>query len=57
MSLRGLPQAETMTKGAVQLRPDDPEAWHWYAHALWPQSWEDSERIISAIQPYLANQA
>ena len=57
MSLRGLPQVEKITRGAVQLRPDDPEAWHWYAHALWVTSWEDAEKIISLIQPYLANQA
>ena len=57
MSLRGLPNAKKVTMGAVQLRPDDPESWHWYAHALWQESWEDSEKIISAIQPYLANQA
>ncbi|NIM63516.1 MAG: hypothetical protein GTO30_18300 [Acidobacteria bacterium] len=57
MALRGLPQKELITKGAVQLRPDDPEAWHWFAHAHWGETGEDAERIISKIQPYLANQA
>jgi len=57
MALRGGSRAEKITKEAVQLRPDDPEAWHWYAHALWYVSWEDAEKIVSAIQPHLANQA
>lgn len=57
MALQGRSIAKKVTEKAVQLRPDDPEAWHWYAHALWLSSWEDAERIISAIQPHLANQA
>ena len=57
MALRGVGLAKKITKEAIQLRPDDPEAWHWYAHSLWLASWEDAEKIISAIQPHLANQA
>jgi tetratricopeptide (TPR) repeat protein len=57
MALRGFERAEKIAKEAVRLRPDDPEAWHWYAHSLWYVSWENAEKIISAIQPHLANQA
>ncbi|MEE8412065.1 MAG: sulfatase-like hydrolase/transferase [Acidobacteriota bacterium] len=57
LALQGQSVAKQVTKRAVQLRPDDPEAWHWYAHALWWSSWEDAEGIISVIQPHLANQA
>ncbi len=57
MALRGLGAAKRITRKATELRPDDPEAWHWYAHAIWRDSWESGEKIITAIQPYLANQA
>ncbi len=57
MALQGQSIAKKVTEKAVQLRPDDPEAWHWYAHALWLSSWEDAEGIVSVIQPHLANQA
>jgi len=49
--------AERIMKRAIQLRPDDPEAWHWLAHARWATSWEEAEKIVSAIQPYLAQQS
>ena len=57
MALYGLAHVKKVTRKTVRLRPDDPESWHWYAHALWRESVEDAERIISAIQPYLANQS
>jgi len=57
MALRGVAAASNTTKRAVRLRPDDPEAWHWYAHAHWHESWQAAETILAAIQPYLANQA
>jgi hypothetical protein len=37
---------------AAELYPDDPEILHWYAHALWPESWEAAERLLLAIVPY-----
>ncbi len=57
MVLRGMPAARASLTKAVTLRPDDPEAWHWYAHVLWRGSWRSAERILTAIQPYLANQS
>ena len=36
----------------LELYPTNPELLHWYAHAVWGESWQDAEEIIELILPY-----
>ena len=36
----------------LELYPTNPELLHWYAHAVWSDSWQDAEGIIELILPY-----
>ena len=37
---------------ALESYPTNPELLHWYAHAVWGESWQDAEAIIELILPY-----
>jgi tetratricopeptide (TPR) repeat protein len=54
MSIRPRERALVPLGRAVELHPQNPEVLHWYAHAIWTQSWEEAEQLLSAILPYKA---
>ena len=42
---------------AVRRYPTQPELLHWYAHAVWQESWRKAEPLLRAIEPYKASEA
>jgi tetratricopeptide (TPR) repeat protein len=44
--------AARMLGGALELYPTNPELLHWYAHAIWPESWEAAEDILELVLPF-----
>jgi tetratricopeptide (TPR) repeat protein len=42
---------------AVARYPTSPEVVHWYAHAIWSESWQDGARLVEAILPYKPHEA
>lgn len=49
----GAADALDVLRPAVERYPGSPEALHWYAHALWLESWREAEVLLEAVQPYL----
>jgi len=56
MSASGRAEALAVLRRGVELQPTDPEMLHWYAHALWSDSWAESEKVLRAILPYKPNE-
>lgn len=42
---------------AVSRYPTQPEILHWYAHAVWTDSWRKAEPLLRAIEPHKASEA
>ncbi len=40
---------------AVERFPTRPDPVHWYAHAVWVDSWEDAEALLELIVPFKTN--
>jgi len=49
---RNRERAIRMLGRTLEQYPTNLELLHWYAHALWGESWETSEEIIELILPY-----
>jgi hypothetical protein len=45
-------RAKRLLGKSLGLYPTNPELLHWYAHAIWSESWQTSEEIIELILPY-----
>jgi tetratricopeptide (TPR) repeat protein len=45
-------RAKRILGRALEEYPTNLELLHWYAHAMWADSWETSEEIIQLILPY-----
>ncbi len=56
-AMMGSADSKALMARALGLYPDHPEVIHWYAHAIWGESWEDAEPLIIAVQPHMPNQA
>ncbi len=56
-ALMGTADGKALMVRALKLYPDHPEVVHWYAHAIWGESWQDAEPLIKAVQPHMPNQA
>ncbi len=56
-ALTGSAEGKPLMVRALTLYPDHPEVIHWYAHAIWGESWQDAEPLIKAVQPHMPNQA
>jgi hypothetical protein len=50
-AMGGEPEAMATMERAVELYPSHPGTLHWYAHAIWSQSWQDAEKLLEAILP------
>ena len=48
----GKEEAIGVLRRGVELYPTDPEMWHWYAHAIWKDSWQEAEAVLREILPY-----
>jgi tetratricopeptide (TPR) repeat protein len=48
----GKPDALDILVPAVERYPTRPEVLHWYAHAVWQQSWEEAEELLELILPF-----
>ena len=57
MLAQGDEEAATPLARTVALYPGDPEVLHWYAHAIWSDSWEDAERLLDAVLPFKPQEA
>jgi len=56
LSGRTEPALEALA-GLVALYPTRPEAVHWYAHAIWSESWQDAETMLLAVLPHAGEDA
>jgi tetratricopeptide (TPR) repeat protein len=52
----GSSQAESLTR-ALELYPENPEAIHWYAHAIWKDALPDSAMLMEMILPHKQHDA
>jgi len=53
----GKPDALDILIPAVERYPTRPEVLHWYAHAVWQQSWEEAEELLELILPFKPNES
>ena len=44
--------AVQVLRRGVELYATNPEMLHWYAHAIWRESWKDAEKVLVDILPY-----
>jgi len=42
---------------AITRYPTHPELLHWYAHAVWADSWREAESLLELIEPYKSAEA
>ncbi len=55
LTASGKKEGREVLKRGAELYPTDPEMLHWYAHAVWPDSWHDAETLLRAILPFKSN--
>jgi hypothetical protein len=56
LSSSGKKEGREVLKRGIELTPTDPEMLHWYAHAVWDDSWQEAEKVLRAILPYKPNE-